>query len=671
MRRHALAAAVALVACLPARGVAQEPKDTVLLQELVVTATRTPTPRGALPLATSVVTGEELWERGIRTVAEALRTLPGVALAAPGSDGALTSLFLRGGNSGYVKVLVDGVPVNDPGGSYDFSHLTTADVERIEVVRGPASVLYGTDAVSGVIQVFTRRGAGAMRAHVSASGGRGERIAGPAAAGAGNYGIGDVATDASGGGRVAGWSVGASRFESGGLYPQDNGYLNTTLAGRLELRPVRGSDAAFTLRRTGGYFHFPTDGAGNVVDMNSATRTDAWTLGLEGGHRFGALDARFELGSNETDRADLDPQDSPADTLGVFASEGHTLDRRRSADLHLDWHLAPIGVVTAGGTVERESESAHSWYRSSFGNGTDSTDVARSDRGVYVQALAAPARGITLTGGARLDDNSRFGHFGTWRAGAAWRVLPSTRLRLAAGTAFKEPTFYQNYASGFVIGNPGLKPERSMSWEAGAEQALLAGRVSLQATWFDQLFRDLIQYQATPPGPGEPNYFNLGAARADGLELMAGANAGHGVRVDASYTWLRTRVTTEGAGGDPSFLAGQPLLRRPAHAFGVTAGWRPGAAGAVSATLSYVGTRYDLDFSDPNAWPAPRVALAPYARLDLAGERTLLRAEGGRPSFGVTVRVENTLDRRYYEIADFPARGRVVFVGARMGLGGT
>jgi vitamin B12 transporter len=289
---------------------------------------------------------------------------------------------------------------------------------------------------------------------------------------------------------------------------------------------------------------------------------------------------------------------------------------------------------------------------------------------VYAQALAAPARGITLTGGGRLDDNSRFGRFGTWRAGAAWRVLASTRLRLAAGTAFKEPTFYQNYASGFVVGNPGLKPERTTSWEAGVEQSLMAGRASLHATWFDQRFRDLIQYQSTPPGPGQPNYFNLGAARADGVELSAGADAGRGVRLDATYTYLRTRVTTEGAGGDPSFVAGQPLLRRPAHTFAVTAGWRPGAAGALSATLSYAGTRYDLDFSDPNAWPAPRVALAPYARLDLAGERTLLHAGPGRPSLSATLRVENALGRRYNEIADFPGRGRVVFVGARMGLGG-
>ena len=222
-----------------------------------------------------------------------------------------------------------------------------------------------------------------------------------------------------------------------------------------------------------------------------------------------------------------------------------------------------------------------------------------------------------------------------------------------------------------MIGNAALRPERTASWEAGVEQALAGGRVSLQATWFDQHFRDLVQYQASPPRPGEPNYFNLGAARADGLELAAGADAGAGVRLDASYTYLRTRVTDQGAGGDPSFLAGRPLLRRPAHSFGLTAGWRPSAAGALSATVSYVGRREDLDFSDPNAYPAPRVTLGPYARLDLSGERALLRAVGGAGrSLSATFRVENVLDRHYHEIANLPGRGRVVFVGARMGLGG-
>ncbi len=651
-----------------ARG--QEPRDTFRLKELVVTATRVPTPRSALPLATSVVTGQELRERGLRTVAEAVRSLPGVAVVAPGSDGGVTSLFLRGGNSGYVKVLVDGVAVNNPGGSYDFANLSTEDVERIEVVRGPGSVLYGSDAVTGVIQIFTRRGAGPLRASAGLSGGRGERVSGPGAGAAGAYGLSDWNADASGGGPRASWSLGGSRFNSGGLYPINNRYLNTTLAGRLELRPDRRSDAALTLRRTGGDFHYPTDGAGNPVDLNTATRTDAWAVGLDAGRRFGRLEARVLLGDGRADRADLDPQDTPADTSGVFASEGHTLDTRRSADAHLDWHAGGAAVVTVGATLEREQESRQSWYQSSFGDGRDSADVARSTRGFYAQAFAAPAPALSLTGGARLEDNSRFGRFTTWRAGAAWRLLPGTRLRLAAGTAFKEPTFYENFATGFVRGNPSLRPERSSSWETGLEQTLAGGRASVQATWFDQRFRDLVQYTAQPPRPDQPNYLNLGAARASGLELSAGLALGAAVRLDAGYTWLRTRVTQEGAGGDPSFAAGKRLLRRPTHSATLTAAWHAGAAASLSTTLAWTGSRDDLDFSDPNAYPAPRVVLPAHARLDLAGERRLLAARAGRPGLAATLRLENALDRKYRDIANFPARGRVVVVGARMGVGG-
>lgn len=664
MRR--MTAALASLVILAGAAGAQEPADTFRLKELVVTATRLPTPRSALPLATSVVTGEELRQRGVRTVADAIRTLPGVALVAPGSQGGVTSLFLRGGNSGYVKVLVDGVAVNSPGGTYDFSNLSTEDLERIEVVRGPGSVLYGSDAVTGVVQIFTRRGSGATRANAAFSGGRGERIAGPGAVAAGAYGLSDWSADASGGSRRAGWSLGAARFETAGLYPINNGYLGTTLAGRLDVRPDARTSAALTVRRSGGDFHYPTDDAGNPVDLNAATRTNTWAVGLDGARRLGPLDAHLLLGSARTDRADLDAQDAASDTTGMFASEAHSLDTRRSADAHLDWHASGAAVLTVGASVERELETRHSSYSSQWGPGGDSADVARTTTGYYAQALAAPARALSLTAGARLDDNTRFGRFSTWRAGAAWRLAAGTRLRAAAGTAFKEPTFFENFAAGYVRGNPSLEPERSSSRELGVEQTLVGGRATLQATWFDQRFRDLIQYTAQAPGPDQPNYFNLGAARAAGVELSLGVQPLAALRVDAAYTYLRTRVTQEGAGGDPSFQAGQPLLRRPAQSGSVTASWRV-AAGAAAATLTYAGSREDLDFSDPNAWPAPRVGLPAYARLDLSGERTLVGGRAGRPSLAATLRVENALDAHYHDIANFPARGRIVFVGLRAG----
>jgi len=181
-------------------------QDTVVLKPVVVTATRVPTPADAVTAAVTVISGASLRERGVRTVAEALRDVPGAAVVETGPSGSITSLFLRGGESDYVKVLLDGVPLNQPGGAFDFAHLTTDQVDRIEVVRGPTSVLYGSDAMTGVIQIFTKSGSG------------------PAALGArlvrGSGGTTQSSIDVSGvlGGGRLGYALGASHFGAQGLY---------------------------------------------------------------------------------------------------------------------------------------------------------------------------------------------------------------------------------------------------------------------------------------------------------------------------------------------------------------------------------------------------------------------------------------------------------------------
>src|SRR5205809_5699152 len=152
--------AVALL-ILPAPLAGQEPTDTVVLNPIVVTATRIPTPADGVPVAVTVIRGTELWERGLRTVAEALRSVPAASVVTTNAYGSQTSLFLRGGQSNYVKVLIDGVPQNAPGGAYDFANLTTDNAERIEVDRGPRSVRYGSAAVAGGVEIFGRDGGGA------------------------------------------------------------------------------------------------------------------------------------------------------------------------------------------------------------------------------------------------------------------------------------------------------------------------------------------------------------------------------------------------------------------------------------------------------------------------------------------------------------------------------
>src|SRR6266571_4390892 len=243
---------LSLLALVPAMLAAQQPADTAHLPPVVVTATRIPTPAGEVPEAVTVLSGAALRAQGIHTVFEALRDVPGATVVQTGSFGGQTSLFLRGGQSDYVKVLVDGVPVNQPGGAFDFANLTTDNVERIEVLRGPASVLYGSDAVTGVVQIFTRRGSDNARANATVRGG--------------TYGTLIWDAEASGGGQQASYSFAVSRHTSNGLYAFNNQYRNSVFSGLVRIAPDDRTDATLTVRYADNTYHFPTNGAGQAVD---------------------------------------------------------------------------------------------------------------------------------------------------------------------------------------------------------------------------------------------------------------------------------------------------------------------------------------------------------------------------------------------------------------------
>jgi vitamin B12 transporter len=572
----------------------------VRLSPIVVTATRLPTPLASTASAVTVLTGDELRTRGIGTVAEALRAVPGMDVVETGPFGGTTSLFLRGGESDYVRYLVDGVPLNTPGGAIDLATLTTADVERIEIVRGPASVLYGSDAVTGVVQVFTRGGRGALAWETGAQGGT---------FGSRSY----DARLASGVGR-AGFSVGWSRFTDDGVYAFNNGYRNDVVGGSLQLLPDARTSARLAARYTDDLYHYPTDGSGNVVYRNQYQTGRMLVASLDAG-RFltPRVEARLLLAGTEGEgRVDQEPN-TPADTMGFYAFRGADRLSRRSADARLNVHAAAGTVLTAGAALETEAERSSSLSLSQYGPSAGSLVVSRWNRAVYVQALADPGRSLALTAGMRMERNQAFGSFLTYRAGVAYR-MNATRLRATLGTAFKEPSFFENYSTGYVTGNPALRPERATSWDAGVERELLDGRLVLSATWFDQRFRNLIQFTFAPATPTSPNYYNVAAASASGLELEARVTAAPVLSVAAQYTYTRTAAADSGFDG-ASFAQGQRLLRRPTHAGSVVASARLGVRGGASLSAYWMGDREDEDFS--GAAPA-RATLPAYVRVDLA-----------------------------------------------------
>ena len=677
MTRSILLFLFSLLALAPVAVSAQEPADTFRVDEFVVTATRLPTPRRAVPAAVTVLRGEDLRAQGIHFVADALRPVPGASVVRSGSYGGLTTAFLRGGEGDYVQVLVDGVVLNDPGGAVDLGQLTTDNIDRIEIVRGPVSVLYGSDAVTGVIQILTTRAARGTRVEVGTDLGVGPRRNGdatlcpgypatacPAGADLGTYTTRAWNAALSGGTELLQYSLSASDFSTDGEYAFNNRYRNRSLSGRVGVGTEE-SSAAFTALHTDGLYHYPTDGAGRLDDRNVYRSSESLALGLEAGHFLSPrFEARAALAYHDGDYLTADDPDSAADTLGFYAFENAITVDRRKANLWGNAHLGGSTIATLGVEVEKQKGTDDFDSRSEYGAYQSAAANERSNRAVYAQLVAAPTSRLTATAGARTESNDRFGSFFTWRAGASARVAEQTTLRASAGTAFKEPTFFENYAEGFTVGNAALEPERSRSWEVGLEQDFLDGRVQLEGTWFDQRFRNLIQYDGNP-APNQPSYVNVGEASSRGLEMEARLAARNGGALSASWVHLSTEVLDAGLGTDALFQEGEPLIRRAPDRVNVVGSIPLGRRVKAGGALAVVSERPDLDFLDD--FNGARVDLPGYSVLDLFSEVRLF--ERGTRDLSLRARVENVFDEDYQEIVNFPAAGRALSISLRAGTG--
>lgn len=629
------------------------------LGEIVVTADRSPTPLGKVVSATTVITGEELRSRGVFFLEDALREVPGGAVVPTGSYGGVSSFFLRGGESDYVKVLIDGVPVNQSGGAFNFGTLSTDNIDRIEVVRGPVSVLYGSDAVTGVVQVFTKRGMGPLRAEVSSQ--------------AGSFATWRGLVGVSGGGDEVSYSASLSRYRTDGIYAFNSGYRSTVGSGALTVHPDPKTDVTLSAHTDDNTTHFPTNSAGVPVDSNQQSSETGTTLGLELGRRFSErAELRVFLASHsEVDGSDNQP-DFPADTFGFFSSQSQSRFLRRSLDARGILQLTPRVRVTAGGQAEFEDLNEFDRSASNFDtivtvSSTPPFSASRRDVGAYGQTVVELGKRSLVNVGIRLDDNQGFGTHFTYRAGVVYALPAGLRVRGSIGSAFKEPSIRENYANApFEVGNPNLKPEQSRSWEVGLEQTLANGTVVLAANYFDQRFRNLIQYDGSA-APGQPTYQNVGAATSRGVEVVVDVRPSRGTALTASYTWLRTRVVDPGfeLGAGDVFAAGQPLIRRPEHSARVDGRTRIAERLALGLGVNYVGRRWDVDFTP---FPSIRTTLPAYLTVDADASVELLRDRPGQVGVTGMIRAENLLDKNYQTVVGFAGRPRAVLAGLTLGI---
>jgi len=624
------------------------------LEGLIITGTPVPRTVGSEASHVTILEGEELRARGLTRVADALAEVPGLVVAQSGSYGSVTSTFFRGAEADHVKVLVDGVEVNQAGGAFDFSGLLLFDVERIEVVRGPASALYGSDALVGVINILTRRGRGAPQGSVSAR--------------AGSHGRQEWSADLHGGSSTTSYSLSASRMSSDGILQFNNQFRATSLSGSVFFMPDTKTRLSFSGRYGERVYHFPTDDAGNVVDRNAFTYGDEVTLGVEASRTVSdRLELRGVVRSYGWDGGSDDQPDGPADNQGFFGYTSLDSFKRNSVDLRANLALMGGAVLSVGAELEEEDQRSFSESLSEYGPTSGQSRNGRSNRGYYAH-LTSDGSSWAGNLGFRVEDNEQYGGFFTYQAGLSYSLSSSgTRLRGSFGKGFKEPTFFETSATGFAVGNPDLKPERSQVWEVGAKQAIGQGGATVTVTWFDQSLEDLIQYTFLPAEPGGPNFYNIAEARSRGLEATAGIPFGP-FHLSGGYTYLDTEVVDAGfdEGEGAVFVKGEALMRRPEHQVNLGASLRL-TRGSLFGSMRAVGSRSDRDFT---AWPAEPVELSRYVLVNLGGEFNLRERAGGLPAFDLLLRVENLLDEDYHEVFGYRAPGRAFLLGGRLRIGG-
>jgi vitamin B12 transporter len=624
------------------------PRDS--LAAVVVTASRVPIATAAPIAMSTVLTGDDLRAQGITRVEDALRLVPGAQVVSSGPEGSQTSLFLRGGNSNYVRVLVDGVAVNEAGGAFDWASLTVGNIDRIEVVQGPASVLYGSDAVTGVVQIFTKNGSGPLTAN--------------AYAGVGSRGARRDELGWSGGNLNTGFTLSGSHQYTDGILPFNNGFLDDVLSGSLRLDPDANTDVHLAMRWSSQIYHYPTESDGTVDDHNAEQTDHRLVLSLDAGRKLTSrLDFRVSLASNEYLPRSNDGPDSPADTLGFYGFYSRATETRHSGDARFNLRYGTRGVLTVGEEIAADREDQSSLSLSAFGNSPGNFAASRHNSATYVQAIGDATGRLSYVVGGRLDRNSAFGTFPTMRASVAYILSGEARVRASAGSAFTAPSFSENFSTGFVTGNPALQPEHSRSGELGFDTFFDDSRLTFGVTGFLQRFANIIDYSGNA-APGTPSYYNVAGANADGVELTGSYRAGGGVTLSGSYTYTDTRTTKIGFDSTTgaSYVPGQPLIRRPKNAWTVSALQTYGNGSQLTLAAAFVGERADRDYVP---FPAVPITLPGYTRVDFSFMQPLpSHIRGGVALEG---RIENVFNAQYEEIDHFPAPGRMLFIGLRIG----
>ena len=630
-------------------------------ETVVVTATRTEAPADHVGASVTAYTAEDLARRQTPLVADLLRASPGVVLNRAGGLGTVTSLFVRGGESNYNKVLLDGIPLNEPGGTFNFSNLTTTELERIEIVRGAQSALFGSDAMASVVQLFTRRADRSDRKPHAAFSLEG-----------GTYGT--LRTDAgvSGASRELDYSFGVARIDTDNRAP-NNAFENTTLSANVGVTLGHAATIRFIGRAEREHVGTPGQTAFGRPDLDAFFERHDGTGGIAFDQQVTATfrqRAAYSLAVSNYQSTNLviDPPYTPQFDGRTapfqffdFAFDSRPHLRRHHASYQADWRLA-----AAGSTGDQLLTVLADWdgERARLENrlaGTE-TRASRDNVGVAVQHQASWPRAFA-TVGVRVEHNDSFGTAAVPRgsivvvARRSTGAVGETKVKASAGLGIKEPTVLQSFSpSPSFLGNPDLEPERARGIDAGIEQRLAGDRAKIEVTWFDNRFRNLISTRTTSFNPFRSQYFNIGLTRARGAEVSALVAPTRAIHGRAGYTLLASEVIDSTAPTNVVFQPGQWLFRRPRHSGFAGVSVQQGRV-AVDVNGLFVGRFVDSDFS----------SLVP-AMVSNPGYRTWdarLAIQISRQLAG-TLAIDNLTGEEFMESLGYPALGRAVRAGLRV-----
>jgi vitamin B12 transporter len=678
--------------------------------QVVVTATRVPESRSSTTESTTVFTAADIQSLGSTSLGDVLRMVPGLNVESTGREGALASLFTRGGESDYNLVLIDGVRVNPSGGAYDFSRVSASEIDRLEVVQGGQSALYGSDAIGSVVQLFTKRG----------SPGDAARAVGSLEGGSFDTWRGD-ASMLGGARRRVDYQAGVAYRGTEGAFqdilPEHDRFRETSTNAGVGL--ILGDRATL---RTGvryatakGKALGPIDFGSRQIGTAADTRDLSWhldfiqrlsdrvnqsaTVGYFRSYRLsantiadptynvyailsGTPGALFPASPRLVQLIDLPTFTalrSGAQSLGAgqflattpfgvsdFPFTTTTEFRRPAFKHQADATWGGSQLLSGGYDYERESDPLNPSF------------LVQNHAFFVQQQLRAHDRWLA-TVGVRLDHNSHYGDSASPKLSLGAFLLPYRRDAVSSlkvfsniGRGIKNPQFNELYSSAFTDGNPDLRPERARTIDAGAEITFDRQRLLARVTYFDNHFNDQVAFKSTGPGlDGEPDYINIDGSKANGWELEGVLQRPiAGFTASAGYALVDTEVVAFVSTSE-QFQPGQPLLRRPKHSGMLRASYARGRA-TVNFNMRFVGQRHDAAFLGLSAVASPQFPAGRSVDITVNPGYTVAWIGGEwrvRQDVAAYLRVDNLANTSYESVLGYPGQPRGVVAGIRFNVG--